>query len=82
MSTIVNAPVLTRSDVAQRLSSRLSATLKAWWIAYLNCRMHQLAATQLSSMSDRELKDIDLHRGQIDAVLRGYVQHDRSLRYY
>jgi len=83
MSTIINATPLAQRDTAQRLSSRLAATLKAWWIAYLNWRMHELAAAQLRSMSDRELKDIGLHRTQIDAALRGDVMHDRSLsRYY
>lgn len=83
MSTIVNAPALQQSSVAPRPQSWLVAMLKAWWIAYLEWRMHQLAANQLRSMSDRELKDIGLTRTQIDAALRGDVARDRSLsRYY
>jgi uncharacterized protein YjiS (DUF1127 family) len=80
MSTIVDVSALEHRDAAPR---SLAAILKNWWIAYLSWRTHQLAAAQLRSMSGRELKDIGLHRTQIDAALRGDVMQDRSLsRYY
>jgi uncharacterized protein YjiS (DUF1127 family) len=49
----------------------LLAAFERWWVAYLDRRLERAAIAQLSKLSDRELKDIGLHRSQIPAALRG-----------
>jgi uncharacterized protein YjiS (DUF1127 family) len=60
----------------QRASTRFSsyglfATLERWWVAYLTWQLERAASAHLSRLSDRELKDIGLHRSQIPAAVRG-----------
>jgi uncharacterized protein YjiS (DUF1127 family) len=49
----------------------LLATFERWWVAYLTSRLERAAIAELSMLSDRELKDIGLHRSQIPAAVRG-----------
>ena len=44
--------------------------LKRMWAAFIAWRIEQVAISHLRAMSDRELKDIGLHRSQIDFVVR------------
>src|SRR5262245_50083009 len=57
-----------------RVRSRVHAsvaTLKTWWMAYLNRRIERVAVLQLEAMSDRELEDIGLTRSQIEWAVKG-----------
>jgi uncharacterized protein YjiS (DUF1127 family) len=61
----------------------IGAALKGWWTAYVNWRLEQLAINRLHSMSDRELKDMGVSRGQIEYAVRGEaVPHPIVSRYY
>lgn len=72
---------LTAAQGAVRHSSRLAATLKRWWLAYVTWRIEQAAITQLS-MNDRALKDIGLTRAEITGAVRGEVPRDRAFGRY
>jgi uncharacterized protein YjiS (DUF1127 family) len=81
MST--TSKILSRSDAAAETPLQgLIRTLKRWWAAYIDWRLCQMAAAQLRSMSDRELKDIGLFRAQIEAAVRGDLARDPTLRRY
>ncbi len=80
MSTLSN--VVSQSQ-AHPLPGGVPGFLRRGWIAYLEWRLHKLAARQLQGMSDRELKDIGLTRSDIEAALRGNLQRDHTIvRYY
>jgi len=49
---------------------RAAAAVRRWWMARMARRLERLAAEQLSSMSDRELKDIGIARSRIDFAAR------------
>jgi uncharacterized protein YjiS (DUF1127 family) len=51
--------------------SRLIATVKAWWMAYLTRRIERAAIMQLRALSDRVLLDIGLTRSQIEEAVKG-----------
>ena len=75
MSTMSNA--IRHSDpLVGTVSRKAAAALRRWWVAYVKWRLNQLAIRQLNSMSDRQLKDMGLSRGQIDfAVGRHAPSH-------
>ena len=52
---------------AEHWIGRLAASLKRWWLTW---RIEQAAIAQLCVMSDRELKDIGLTRGEITRAVR------------
>ena len=61
--------------------SRAAAALKGWWLAYITWRIERAAIAQLSAMSDRDLKDIGVHRSDIHRAVR--LRPTRSFsRYY
>jgi uncharacterized protein YjiS (DUF1127 family) len=61
-----------RQRTGTRFSSYgLFATFERWWVAYLGWLLERAAIARLSGLSDRELKDIGLHRSQIPAAVRG-----------
>jgi uncharacterized protein YjiS (DUF1127 family) len=70
MSTICNAPATPRGIAGQR-ARKLVATLDRWLAAYMAWRLEQAAIAALSAMSDRDLKDMGLHRSGIPAAVRG-----------
>ena len=55
-----------RPTVRDPLAFRLAATLKRWSAVYLNWRLRQAAIAELAVLSDRELKDMGLTRGEIE----------------
>jgi uncharacterized protein YjiS (DUF1127 family) len=56
-------------QVGRSPTSRLTTILTRLWVGYCNWRTEQQAIAELSSMSERDLKDIGLHRsGIVDAV--------------
>jgi len=61
----------------------LPARLKRLWSIYLNWRLERAAINQLSSLSDRQLKDIGIDRSEImGAVRRSATRGARFARYY
>jgi uncharacterized protein YjiS (DUF1127 family) len=57
-------------------------TIKGRWGSYVMRRMERAAASQLWSMSDRELKDIGLSRSQIMGGVTGELARDRAFSRY
>ena len=80
MSMTFSAPA-TQGLVGQPRIGGLGASLKDWWIAYLTGRIERAAIAHLSSMSDRELKDIGLVRSDIRRAVRG-APGDRPFSQY
>jgi len=82
MSTILSA-MLPRDSAGEQIALTMGATLKGWWIAYMNWRMERLAISRLHSMSDRELKDMGVSRAQIEFAVRGEAAPNPIIsRYY
>ena len=61
----------TQQARAQQLSaSELIGALKRWWSVYKAWRSEQTAIVELASLSDRDLRDIGLHRSEIACAVR------------
>jgi uncharacterized protein YjiS (DUF1127 family) len=54
-----------RASGTQFRSSGIADTLKGWCAAYITWRIEQAANAHLWAVSDRELKDIRLTRGDL-----------------
>ena len=67
-----------REHAASPTATTVAAKSTRWWVAYITWRIEQTAIAQLSSMSDRELKDIGLSRSQIEAAARNSVDRMRD----
>jgi uncharacterized protein YjiS (DUF1127 family) len=72
------APVVPRGAIGRSLAGRLLATAKRWWLSYLIWRIEQVAADRLWSMSDRDLWDIGLTRGEILQAVKGELARERA----
>jgi uncharacterized protein YjiS (DUF1127 family) len=83
----MSAPPMTPSQ-RQRMTTPsarygLFAGFERWWVAFLTRHLERAAMAQLANLSDRELKDIGLHRSQIPAAVRGDATSLRmSLHHY
>jgi uncharacterized protein YjiS (DUF1127 family) len=69
------------SDVWKRTNwtnRRLSRLLNGWVAAFLARREQQAAESVLCSLSDRELRDMGLYRGQIGQALDDAAKHRAS----
>jgi uncharacterized protein YjiS (DUF1127 family) len=64
------APPMRQMLAQQSWVSELMYVLKCWQSAYRSWRLEQVAINQLTSLSDRQLKDIGLHRSEIVRALR------------
>jgi len=71
MSATFSTPATAPGMAARSRGSGLVAIIKRWWIASLTRRIEEAAIAHLSSMSDRELKDIGLTRSQIPWAVKG-----------
>ena len=70
MSTI--SSTATQRDIADNgFFAAVGRAVKRWWLARLAKRMERAAIGHLHAMSDRELKDIGIHRSQIEFAVRG-----------
>ena len=78
MSTISSAPAAAQGTAGHSRAGGLAVTLKRWWVAYIIWRLEQGAIAVLCSMSDRELRDIGLTRGEITGAVRGQMAGDRG----
>jgi uncharacterized protein YjiS (DUF1127 family) len=70
MRTTLRAPVSPRGFTETSLGERLAAKLGSYWATYITWRVEQAAIAQLRSLTDRELKDIGLHRSEIFSAIR------------
>jgi uncharacterized protein YjiS (DUF1127 family) len=61
-----------------RVLRLLARTLNSLRFGYIGWQDRQRAIAQLSAMSDRELRDISLHRSQIETAVRGTMQDGRN----
>ncbi len=48
----------------------VAATMKHWWLAYINWRIEHAAIATLGSMSDHDLIDIGLGRSDITGAVK------------
>jgi uncharacterized protein YjiS (DUF1127 family) len=78
MSTTFSAPAAAQATAGHAWASALAAALKRRWVDYLTWRIQQAAIAELSSMSDRELKDIGLTRSTIWGAVRSEAVRDRA----
>jgi uncharacterized protein YjiS (DUF1127 family) len=70
MSMSSLAPPAAQDAITEAQTEGCLAVLKRWWSAYMIRRMEAVAIDRLSSMSDRELKDIGLTRAGIVPAVR------------
>jgi uncharacterized protein YjiS (DUF1127 family) len=70
MSTSSFAPAAAQGTTGHSWTGRLAATPKRWWMAFITWRFERAAINQLSSLSDRQLKDIGLNRSEIIGAVR------------
>ena len=66
MSIISTQPASPQAFAGNSWTFRLAATLKRWSAVYLNWRLRQVAIAELAVLSDGELKDMGLTRGEIE----------------
>jgi uncharacterized protein YjiS (DUF1127 family) len=52
--------------------------IRRCWQAFRNWQIEEAAIAQLSSMSDRELRDIGLNRSEIGFAVKGELAHIRG----
>jgi uncharacterized protein YjiS (DUF1127 family) len=70
MRTTLDVPVSPQGFTETSVAKRLVAKLSGYWTTYSNWRAEQAAIAELRSLSDRDLKDIGLHRSEILSVIR------------
>lgn len=71
--SIFTATAVGSDGLETRHRNRVADRLARWWSAYMTWRIQQAAVACLHAMTDRELKDIGLTRGEINmAVTRGW----------
>jgi uncharacterized protein YjiS (DUF1127 family) len=71
MSALPMTPCQRQRMTTPISSYGLLATFERWWVACLTWQFERVVIAHLSMLSDRELKDIGLHRSQIPAAVRG-----------
>jgi uncharacterized protein YjiS (DUF1127 family) len=71
LKTICSTRPAPQIEVWQSWVTGLLAGLNRWWSIYLAWRFERAAIRQLGSLSDRQLKDIGLHRSEIMRAVRG-----------
>jgi uncharacterized protein YjiS (DUF1127 family) len=69
MSTISGASTAPKWIVRPSWATKLAAVLGRLLVAYMTWRIERAAIAVLSAMSDRELKDIGLTRGEIASAV-------------
>ena len=68
-----------RDSAATAIFPTAGRILGRWWRTYMDWRQRRMAIAKLRHMSDFELKDIGLDRGQIEAGVRGDLERDPTL---
>jgi uncharacterized protein YjiS (DUF1127 family) len=88
MSGTAAAPVSSQALADKSWTARLASGLRRWRAAYAMWRSKRAALIQLAAMSERDLKDIGLTRGEIEntvwdedraaaSVRRAAIAHSR-----
>ena len=77
MSTIFGATAAARGITGRSRVNGTAATLNRWWAAYVTWRLERAAINTLSSLNDRELKDMGLDRSEIMGAVKGRVARER-----
>jgi uncharacterized protein YjiS (DUF1127 family) len=80
--TTSSAPLARRTVTYQSWVSELIGILKRWQSAFRTWRLERAAIHTLSSLSDRQLKDIGLHRSEIIRAVRDRAPPKRAFRRY
>jgi uncharacterized protein YjiS (DUF1127 family) len=57
------------------------AALRRWWVAFRNMLLERAAVAALSSMSDRDLRDIGVYRCEIEQCVRLVTSNGRRDRH-
>ncbi len=68
-----------RDRVATAILHAAGRSPGRWWRTYMDWRLQRMAIAQLGHMSNCELKDIGLNRGEIEAGVRGDLARDPTL---
>jgi uncharacterized protein YjiS (DUF1127 family) len=79
-SVSLEGPVARTERLAEGLVHRLAQALGSALATYRRHRTCARAIAQLQSMSDRQLRDIGLRRGDIERRVRGETDEDRGAR--
>jgi uncharacterized protein YjiS (DUF1127 family) len=66
------------NQLTNQLIGQLMASLQSWWLAFLDWRIQRAAILQLEALSDRELRDIGLRRGEIEGAVRCEPERQRA----
>jgi uncharacterized protein YjiS (DUF1127 family) len=83
VQTISSVSPTRQAMTKQSWLSKWIAALKRWQSAFRNWRLEQAAIHALSSLSDRQLKDIGLHRSETMRAVRDRIPPNRTFsRYY
>ncbi|MGA7253056.1 MAG: DUF1127 domain-containing protein [Pseudolabrys sp.] len=82
MSAIFSATAATRGITGRSCVNGTAATLNRWWAAYVTWRLERAAINTLSSLNDRELKDMGLDRSEIMGAVKGRVARERVFSSY
>jgi uncharacterized protein YjiS (DUF1127 family) len=78
MSAILSAKAAAQDMAGQFQSAGIVAALKRWCAAYIRWRIEQAAIAHLWAMSDRELNDIGLTRGDLPRLVTRRTTKERS----
>jgi uncharacterized protein YjiS (DUF1127 family) len=83
VQTISGASSERRAVALHPCVRELSGTLKRWQFAFKTWRSERAAVNARGALSDRQLKDIGLHRSEITRAVRDRVPPRRTCsRYY
>jgi uncharacterized protein YjiS (DUF1127 family) len=77
MSTISGAGSPSGAGTALKAFGRASIRC---WVAYMAWRIERLAVARLGAMGDRQLRDIDIVRSEIEFAVKGEIGPSRLFR--
>jgi uncharacterized protein YjiS (DUF1127 family) len=80
MSMISRAPAAAQAAATPSWAALTQAKLGSWWARYKNRRIELRAMQKLEQMSDHDLRDIGLTRGEIPHAVTHEAAGDRTFR--